>query len=110
MAISAQGATLTLTSGYGPYALTTVMSQVIDYDVQYSRRDDSFGTVRIRALENNAVNRIALYQYRRLTIQHGGVRTFDGWVFATGVSIVAVTNDIVRYQFEFSILSIPQVN
>lgn len=100
--ISAQGATLT----YGG----VVMERVADYDVQYTLRNDDYGTIRIRAIGNNAVTPEALSEQKLLTIRHvNNVRTFEGWVLATGVSVSAVTNDIVRYQFDFRILSLPYV-
>lgn len=99
MAISAQGAVLTLGG--------IVMNEVVEYEVQYAQTDNSFGTVRVLALANNSVNRQRLYTRSRLVIQQGSSTVFDGFVVATGVRIRTLTNDIVRYEFDFRILWFP---
>lgn len=101
MAISAQGATLTLAG--------VVMSEVVEYEVQYAQTDNGFGSVRVLSLANNAVNRERLFRRGRLVIQHGATKVFDGFVVATGVRIRTLTNDIVRYEFDFRILWYPTI-
>lgn len=101
MAISAQGAVLTLGG--------IVMNEVVEYEVQYAQTDNGFGTVRVLALANNAVNRARLYSRAQLRIQHGAATVFNGFVVATGVRIRTLTNDIVRYEFDFRILWFPTI-
>ena len=103
MAISAQGATLTLGG--------TVMGQVAEYVINYSARTPGeFGTVRVSAFVNNAMQGIRTRLRLRLQIVHSSLTVFDGWVVANGVRIRTVTNDIVRYDFEFRILWYPNIN
>lgn len=101
-AISAQGATITLGN--------VIMSDVIQYELAFAVNLDAneFGTVRIQALSNNSVTtRIHFTTRRRLVIKHGTATVFDAWVFPRAARVAAVRNDIVRYSFDFAIVSFP---
>lgn len=100
--ISAQNATITLNG--------VVLNDVIEYEVgvavDFSRREQ--GAVRIQALSNSVfTSRRSMTQVRRLVISHGNSTTFDGWVLARSARVAAVRNDIVRYTFDFNIISLP---
>jgi hypothetical protein len=101
-AISAQDATITL----GGNSLADVVSYEAGVAVRFNEPD--LGTVRVQALSNNVLtSRRTFTQRRRLVIRHGGVTTFDAWVFVRSARVAAVTNDVVRYTFDFAIVSVP---
>lgn len=103
-AISAQNATITLAGS----ALTDIVSYEIGVAVNFETNE--FGTVRLQALSNGVITAPRNFtQRRRLVIKHGTTTTFDAWVFVRSARVAAVTNDIVRYVFDFAIVSVPQL-
>lgn len=102
-AISAQNATLTLDG--------VPIDDVISYEIGVALYDQEvgYGAVRVQTLSNTALAvRSNTYRRRKLIITHANnARVFEAWVFARNVRVLATRNDIVRYTFEFTILSVP---